>query len=159
MDRSATSLAQLYEEVGPSLLAYLDRYLRDRHVAEDVLQETFYQAARYPSRVAHARSPRAWLFGTARKVVATVLRRRKTTQRLPQELAADERVVDPRIEVVERALGELPAAQREILGLRLRCELSYEELADVLEIPLGTVRSRLHHAVRYLREKLVSAEL
>jgi len=43
------------------------------------------------------------------------------------------------------------------LELRLRCELSYEEIADVLEIPVGTVRSRLHGALQRLRAALVGA--
>ena len=49
------------------------------------------------------------------------------------------------------AMAELPEQIRETLELRLRDELSYEEIAAVLEIPLGTVRSRLHTALRLLR--------
>jgi RNA polymerase sigma-70 factor (ECF subfamily) len=50
------------------------------------------------------------------------------------------------------AITELPGPQRETLMLKLQHELSYEEIAEVLAIPVGTVRSRLHHAVLQLRQ-------
>ena len=58
------------------------------------------------------------------------------------------------IEEMREAIAGLPAHLRETLELRLRDELSYEEIAQVLEIPMGTVRSRLHGALKLLREKL-----
>ena len=61
---------------------------------------------------------------------------------------------DPRLDEMRQAIAELPGQQRQALELRLREELSYEEIAAVLDIPLGTVRSRLHHAVRRLRQLL-----
>jgi RNA polymerase sigma-70 factor (ECF subfamily) len=53
---------------------------------------------------------------------------------------------------MRRAIGRLPPHQRETLQLRLVDDLSYDEIAAVLEIPVGTVRSRLHNAVRTLGE-------
>jgi RNA polymerase sigma-70 factor (ECF subfamily) len=58
---------------------------------------------------------------------------------------------DPRLENMRAAIAGLPEALRETLALRLRAELSYEEIAETLQIPVGTVRSRLHDAVRRLR--------
>jgi RNA polymerase sigma-70 factor (ECF subfamily) len=55
---------------------------------------------------------------------------------------------------MREAICCLPEIHREVLELRLRDDLSYEEIAQVLNIPVGTVRSRLHHAVRGLRERL-----
>jgi RNA polymerase sigma-70 factor (ECF subfamily) len=52
---------------------------------------------------------------------------------------------------VARALRELPPPYRETLELRLREELTYEELAHVLGVPIGTIRSRLHEALRRVR--------
>ena len=54
------------------------------------------------------------------------------------------------------AVARLPEPFREVLELRLREELSYGQIAQVLEIPVGTVRSRLHHAVQRLRESLLT---
>ena len=55
---------------------------------------------------------------------------------------------------MHRAIAALPELQREALLLKLQHELTYEEIASVLNIPVGTVRSRLHHAVRQLRAAL-----
>ncbi len=158
MDQAATRLEALYREVGPGLLAYLRRHCGDDHAAEDSLQETFMQAARRQERLAETISPRAWLFAIARNVAVTALRRRRVTQPLPADVPAVERADDPRLERVRRAIAELPDTLRETLELRLRHELSYEELAGVLEIPLGTVRSRLHHALRRLRVAVVDSD-
>lgn len=151
MNEAVTRLEKLYVDLGPSLLAYLRRCFGDAHAAEDLLQETFLQAARHEERLSRAVWPRAWLFAIARNVAVTALRRRRVTRPLPAEPAAAEPVTDPRLERVREAIGGLPETLRETLELRLRDKLSYEEIAAVLEIPLGTVRSRLHHAMRRLR--------
>lgn len=158
MEKSATTLETLYRDVGPSLLAYLRRGFADAHTAEDLLQETFYQAARRTERVAQVVSPRAWLFRLARNVAVSALRRRRATRPLPADLAAQVPGEDPRLERVRGAIVTLPDTLRETLELRLRAELSYEEIAAVLDIPLGTVRSRLHHALRRLRAAVADEE-
>jgi RNA polymerase sigma-70 factor (ECF subfamily) len=74
-------------------------------------------------------------------------------------MAADERTdnrdaADPRVELVREAIARLTPELQETLELRFEQELSYEEIAAVLEIPVGTVRSRLHNSVKRLREAL-----
>ncbi len=157
-DEGATGLAELYQEMGPGLLTYLRRRLGDRHTAEDVFQETFCQAARHLERLAEAASPRAWLFTIARNLAVTVRRRQRPVGELTVEPAGAEPVADARLEAMRAAIAELPEAMRETLELRLRDELSYEEIAAVLGLPIGTVRSRLHHAVQRLRETIRAEE-
>jgi RNA polymerase sigma-70 factor (ECF subfamily) len=65
---------------------------------------------------------------------------------------------DPRLEVMREGIARLNAASRQVLELRLQRELSYEEMAATLGVPVGTVRSRLHHAVRQLREHLKNSD-
>ncbi len=155
MDREALiRLEALYRDVGPDLLSYLRRAPGDLHTAEDLLHETFMQAARGLERLADAVSARAWLYAIARHVAVTAYRRRRGVERLPATLAEPEEAEDPRMERMRQAIAELPAAMRETLELRLRSELSYEEIADVLQIPVGTVRSRLHGALQRLRAAL-----
>lgn len=152
MAETMRQVARLYREHGPDLLRYLRRRFADAGSAEDLLQETFVQAMRRPDRLGQAVSPRAWLFAIARNVGVSWLRRRRRPVRLPDEIASPVGAAeDPRLERMRRAIAALPAPQREALELRLREQLSYEEIADVLDVPLGTVRSRLHHAVRRLR--------
>ena len=158
MGDAVSQLAALYREHGAALLAYLRRTFGQVDSPEDLLQETLLQAARRPGRATGAVSPRAWLFTLARNVGVTALRRRKPTAALPQDVPASNGREDPRLDRLRRAIAELPDHQREALELRLSDELSYEEIAAVLEIPVGTVRSRLHHAVRRLREAMFETD-
>jgi RNA polymerase sigma-70 factor (ECF subfamily) len=91
----------------------------------------------------------------ARNLSADAWRRLRVVEQLPDELAAPGPVgADPRLEVMRESIAKLNPALREVLELRLQVELSYDEIAAVLAIPVGTVRSRLHHAVKQLRSAL-----
>lgn len=148
-------LAELYRRHGPALVAYLRRRFGPRLCADEMLQETFAQAAACLDRLAEVQSPRAWLFAIARNVAVRDLRRRRPAGPLPEDLAAPPpSEADPRLEQIRRAMVRLSAEKRETLDLRLRDGLTYEEIAHVLGVPVGTVRSRLHHAVRELADAL-----
>lgn len=134
-------------------------YFLRRHgspeTAEDLLQETFAAVMRNPQRLLQAETPRAYLFGVARNISVDALRRAHPLETpLAEETAATVESEDPRLAAMREAIGRLNPALRQVLELRLRQELSYEEIARILNIPVGTVRSRLHHAVRSLREVL-----
>jgi RNA polymerase sigma-70 factor (ECF subfamily) len=151
----AQSLDELYREVGPRLLAYFQRRHGDPHAAEDLLQETFAAVVRRPESLQIAVSPQAYLFGIARNLSAEDCRRFRPAHELPQDLPAGAAPPpDPRLETMRAAVARLNSALREVVELRLQSELSYEEIAAVLDIPVGTVRSRLHHAVKQLRQAL-----
>jgi RNA polymerase sigma-70 factor (ECF subfamily) len=145
----------LYQETKLELMGYFLRRHGSREVAEDLLQETFAAVMRNPERLLQADAPRAYLFGVARNVSMDALRRARPMEALPNEQAAPEVAKDdPRLPAMREAIGRLSPALRQVLELRLREELAYDEIARVLNIPVGTVRSRLHHAVKNLREVL-----
>jgi RNA polymerase sigma-70 factor (ECF subfamily) len=99
------------------------------------------------------------LFGIARNLAATASRRViQQVAPLSLTLAADESPRDPRLELLRDAIERLKPEFKEALEMRLQHELSYEEMADVLGVPIGTVRSRLHYAVNQLRRLLRQAE-
>ena len=157
MDEATTRLETLYRDVGPGLLAYLRRCCREPQAAEDLLQETFLGAARRIERLLKDVSPRAWLYAIARNVAVTHLRRRRPTRPMPADIAATApTAASDELEPVRRAIAELPEPLRETLELRLGADLSYAEIAEVLEIPVGTVRSRLHHALQRVRAAAVT---
>ena len=143
-----------YREHGATLLRYLGRRF-GREGADDLLQETFVQALGRPQKSAQTVSPRAWLFGIARHVGISAYRRRKPMSDLPESIEARPAGEDSRLAEMRQAIGRLPQEMRETLELRLADDLSYEEIAAVLEIPVGTVRSRLHNAVKKLREEML----
>lgn len=156
MSAAVSQVEGLYQAYGPALLVYLRRLAGRGDLAEDLLQETFVQALRGIDRLGEVTSQRAWLFTIARNVGISALRRRRYVAVLSDEMAVAPAVVsDPRLERMRTAIDRLPDKLRETLDLRLRHDLSYEEIAQVLSIPVGTVRSRLHHAVRQLRDELL----
>ena len=154
MDEAIERVEALYSAHGPALLGYLRRSFGGADPAEDLLHETFVQALRGLDRLNEAASPRAWLFGIARRVGMAARRRRRMEPLATDPAAAQPEEADRRLERMRRSIAGLSVPQREALELRLMEDLSYEEMAAVLEVPVGTVRSRLHNAVRTLRQRM-----
>jgi RNA polymerase sigma-70 factor, ECF subfamily len=155
MDSATHELEQMYHEMAPTLLAYFRRQPTLANSAEDLLQDTFVRAFRGFDRLRKSVSPRAYLFGIARHVGLDALRRLRPMEAMPAEIApAGHTDKNERLESMRAAIEELPDVHREVLHLKLHHELSYAEIAEVLGVPLGTVRSRLHHAVIRLRNRL-----
>lgn len=155
MNDIAQQLERHYIELGPMLLAYFRRQRRIDSAADDLLQETFLRAWRERARFESARSPRAYLFGIARHVCLDAQRRVRATEPLERDLAAEPPpAADDRVVGMRAAIAALPATHREPLLLKLQQELSYAEIAEVLGLPIGTVRSRLHYAVEQLQRVL-----
>ena len=145
----------LYRETGRQLLAYLSQRAGSV-LAEDILQETFAVALRHPDRLQAAFSARAYLFGIASNLASTASRLAAREAELASwnPSATEESPPDPRLDLMRTAIARLKPDFREALELRLQHELSYEEIAEALDVPVGTVRSRLHHAVSQLRRLL-----
>jgi len=138
--------------------------------AEDLVQETMLRAFRSIERF-DGRHPRAWLLTIMRNAQINRFRRKRPgLLNDPDEAAdralsmADERpgpeqvAMDARFDaVVEEAYQELPERFREVVDLVDLAGLSYAEAAEVLEVPQGTVMSRLHRGRKRLREALRAA--
>jgi RNA polymerase sigma-70 factor (ECF subfamily) len=147
-------VAHLYRTHGPEVLGYLAQLSGNWTMAEDLFQEAFAQVVRHADRLSAVKSLRGWLFGVARNVAMNAVRRQRRFAALPDDVPERRESADPRLEPMRRAIEQLPADLQEILELRLAHSLSYEEIATALEIPVGTVRSRLHRAVGQLRRRL-----
>lgn len=157
MDDMIEQMDAWYRDIGPSLFAYFRHQPTLASTAEDLVQEVFIRALRHPERLRSADSPPAYLFGIARHVGLDALRRMRPMESLPPDVASPALAEDARLESMRVAIAGLPELHREPLLLKLRHELSYEEIAAVLDIPVGTVRSRLHHAVALLKQALNAA--
>lgn len=161
MDTRLATLEQLYRRTGPRILRFLMRNLSDAADADELLQETFVVAAREFETLASARSHEAWLIGIARNLLRSYRRRVlfRRMKPLGQEPAAREAgEIDSRLQGMREAIDRLPEGQREVLQLRLVDDLSYAEIAEALDIPIGTVRSRIHSAVAALRSWATAAQ-
>ena len=152
----------LVDDHGPSIYRVAFRLVGDAHEAEDIVQETYRSAWRSRERYQPGRGDRAWLLAILRR--RSVDRWRK--KRLPTVQAADTPLEvpveadDPTAQTysdeMQRALASLPEALRETLLLVVVGELTHQEAADLLEIPLGTVLSRVSRARNRLREVLIA---
>ena len=137
------------------------RYSSDRDVAADVLQDSFlYLLKRFPPSgeglILTARL-RSLLYPVARNLTLTALRqarRRERSAELEPDQLPDPRTVDPQYENLAKAMRGLSARHQEILLLRFVDGMRLNEMAEALDVPPGTVKSRLHFAIRELRLKL-----
>lgn len=156
----------LYARHERTLFGFVVGHLRDRQEAEDVIHDAFLAVLREGRRgTAPPDCFRAWLFQVARNLCLNRLRTRQRADRAlgqvahaPAAPAADPgRALEDRetTAALHLAVDRLPAPLAEMFRLRAG-GLSYEELAQVLQLPLGTVKSRLHETVSRLREELQS---
>jgi len=154
------AFAELVERYQPRLRYYLRKMLLGIGEADDVLQEAWLDVFRSVARLKDAGAFRGWLYQVARTRALKVFRKR----RLPFEQVEPEQLVDTGqnedqfsaddAQRVHAALDKLPAAQREVLVLRYIEDMSYEEIATIVNCQIGTVRSRLHYAKRALGNEL-----
>ncbi|HVS53784.1 MAG TPA: sigma-70 family RNA polymerase sigma factor [Opitutaceae bacterium] len=154
MNFARAQMERLYCELAPALRSYFRRQPALAGAADDLVHDTFVRAWRRADRLGESVSARAYVFGIARHVGLDWLRARREWVELPEQAAAPADESDERLDAMRAAIARLAEPQRETLLLRLQQELSYEEIAEVLGVPVGTVRSRLHHAVQRLQEIL-----
>ncbi|HSK40578.1 MAG TPA: sigma-70 family RNA polymerase sigma factor [Arenibaculum sp.] len=144
-----------------SLRRYARALLRDRNEADDLVQECLARALSRTDRFKEGTNLRAWLFTIMHNVHVNQVRQKIAR---PAEVGVDDvelRMVTPavqeqRIELrdMQRAVGELPEEQRRVLLLVALEGMKYEEVAEVLGIPVGTVMSRLSRAREAVRLKV-----
>jgi RNA polymerase sigma-70 factor (ECF subfamily) len=152
-DRRA--LESLYGDHRDWVTALAHRFTGSADDALDVLQETYlYFFSKFPGFELRA-SIRGFLYPVVKHSSITVVRRRRQLVDLDSHRAG-EPVTDIGWHGAEgrfaRLVGKLPDGQREVVQLRFALDFRLEEIAEALEIPLGTVKSRLHNALRSLRE-------
>jgi len=167
-DRDA--LVALYERYQRPLFGYLLRLTDDRGLAEEVLQDTLLALWRGAGRFAGRSGARTWIFGIAHRQAHNALRRRGVPRADAEASAGPEDVPDAgpgpedyalagaaRADLI-RALSRLSPAHRAVLSLTLVQGLPQQDVADVLGVPLGTIKSRLHTAKAALRLALTQQE-
>lgn len=154
------ALAKLMERYQPRLRYYLRKMLFGVGDPDDVLQEVWLDVFRAIAQLIDADAFRAWLYSIARRrAIKQYHKRRLIFQPLDEDMV-DDATEDTDIfkadeaRNVHAALDTLPTAHREVLVLRYIEDMSYDEIAAIVNCQVGTVRSRLHYAKRALRTKL-----
>ena len=157
MDARTELLRALAEEHGPALWRYVVRLTGSAALADDVVQETLLRAWRRPEVLDQSESSaRAWLFTVARHLViderrSAHARHEIGTDEVPERASADQ--TDALLDswLIADALECLSAEHRAVVICAYYRGQSVAETARLLDIPAGTVKSRLHYALRALR--------
>ena len=156
-------LASLLHEMGPRLFGYVRKLSGRAADAEDIVAEAFVRAADNIDTLRNCARKDLYLLTTARNLCRDAFRK-KRPQIVSQEQLADRpgdlaASADSAAQTEDRqrllaAVSELPEGQREVVVLRMTAELKFEEIAEVLGIPLGTALSRMSAALRDLRRAM-----
>lgn len=174
MEQRRNNAAEVFERYRRQLGAFIARRVGDGGDAEDILQEVFLRFVQTDT-VNPISQAAAWLFRVARSRIIDYRRKRREASlpgigdpddetglvsELTALLADDEHTPEAEYvrtlvwEELERALDELPAAQRDIFYLTEIEGFTFRELSEDMGIPVATLLSRKHYAVRYLRSRL-----
>jgi len=159
--RNRTGFERLWCEASGRARSYIYCVCGDAAASDDILQESYLRAWRNWGRFTGQGSREGWLFGIIRRTCGDWFRKHKRlTARSLETVDESEFVVEKNgetidIEPIISAIGQLQVDQREIVYMRFTGGLSYAQIAEALAIPTGTVRSRLHRAMKELRRKLV----
>ncbi|MEM4408428.1 MAG: RNA polymerase sigma factor [Candidatus Caldarchaeum sp.] len=152
------TLAEMVRRYYADVFRFCSREL-GAQLAEDATQETFMIAAQRYGSFRGDSSEKTWLFGIAINIIRNYRRRARTLPLVDWEYAesASTGNVEDRLisaQALRKALAELSPQHREVVLLHEVEGLTYEECAQALRIPVGTVKSRLYYAFKALRELL-----
>ena len=162
------ALGELYDRYRTQVFRTALAITRNRETAEDVLQEVFIKLHRYAVRIDTSLSLAPWLYRvTANLCYTTISRQRRWLTALedvienvmaPPSRTCPERQCerDELQNVVQQAINLLSPSQKTAIVLHYLADLSLKEIADILEVPEGTVKSRLYYGRENLRRKLVN---
>ncbi|MDB4637765.1 MAG: sigma-70 family RNA polymerase sigma factor [Planctomycetaceae bacterium] len=158
-----TELESLYAEYSSELRAFLRGVLRDSDLAAEALQMTFVKVVER-GESANRETFKGWLFKVALNEARGIRRRsrreaeffrRPIWQSVDEELTPEEMLIrQESVEQLREFIQMLPSEQREVLNLRLRDEITFAEIAQQLETPLGTVLTRMRAALKKLTSQL-----
>jgi RNA polymerase sigma-70 factor (ECF subfamily) len=154
---SRAAFEELFARYHKPLYGFFGRRLNNPERAEDLTQETFLVVIRGASRYEPRALVRTYLYGIALKLLAAERRKVLMSSKLGQSAPEPETCGTPESVLwVRQAMEKLDASDREILMLREYEQLSYFEIAELLRIPVNTVRSRLFRSRLALKSYLES---
>lgn len=161
-----TSLQELLLRYERPLYGFLARYTGDAHLAEDLFQDCFVRLVQKRASFDPERGFRPWLYSVAANLARDACRRREVRSREAgrERLAVSASAKGPprpdeeaarieEAEIVREVVDELPGDARAMVLLHFFQGLTYREVAEALDVPVGTVKSRMHWAVQKLAGK------
>jgi RNA polymerase sigma-70 factor (ECF subfamily) len=156
------AFAELVREMERPLLYYVTKLLNDEDKAFDVLQEVWLKVLRQIRRLREPRSLRTWLYRLAHSLVVDHIRKDVSRENVGQaraescaEVEGAPAFCNEDAAAIHRALDQIDARHREVLVLHFLEDLSVAEVAAIVGCPQGTVKSRIYHAKKTLKDALV----
>jgi RNA polymerase sigma-70 factor (ECF subfamily) len=157
--RDRQAFAELIDRYQRPLRYFVTRLIGNQDLAEEFCQETWLTVLGKIHTLRNAGTFSTWLYRIARNKVYQALRKKKQFVELDEEIEAPDGTED-KIEFFEdvaklhRCLDRLKPIHKEVLMLKFLEDMSYEQIADVLDCHVGTVRSRIFHAKLALKREL-----
>ena len=156
-DREA--LAQLYRRTRTAVYGLALSYVKNAHDAQDVTQDTFVRVWDSAQQYKPQGSPMGWLLAVARNLALMKLRQGARQEQLDEEewdaIPADSPAVTPEDrQILQTALASLADQERQVVMLHAVTGLKHREIAALLQIPLATVLSKYHRALKKLKVQL-----
>ncbi|KAB8126202.1 RNA polymerase sigma factor [Gracilibacillus oryzae] len=155
---NSNDLEDLFNKYHKQIYQFTYRYTQDETLSSDVVQDTFIKFDKYAENFDPAKSHiRTFLFRIAYQLTMTKLKRKNKLKKLLPFLYETKQSETISLEEklsVRAALTELPAEQRSVIILFYYHDLTQHQIAEIMQIPVGTVKSRLHHALKKLKQLL-----
>ncbi len=163
LEGEQSAYTQLLNRYKNAIFSYVYRLVRNRVDAEDLTQETFIRAFKALGTYDPNFPFSNWLFRISHNLAVDFFRRHKTpavqiTEEITTPGPAENYRHQRQKEIIEQAILKLSVEYREVLLLYHREGKSYEELARILDLPLGTVKTRLHRAREKLKRELLKVK-
>lgn len=155
-------LETVYLEYREPLYQFIFRYTLDEQLSKDLVQDTFEKFQRYAAHFDEEKaSLKTYLFKIAYQLMVNKLNRRAKLRRLLPFLIPKEESGPSHDEklTLRSAIQQLPKQQRAVILLTYYHDLDQKSIADILQIPIGTVKSRLHTAIGNLKKVLMEVEV
>lgn len=163
-DRDRAAFRAVFDYFGPRLKSFIMRQGSDPQLAEEVVQETmvkiWHKAGQFDSKKASAST---WIYTIARNMRIDLLRKINRPEPDmndpamtpdPDPMAYDVIALDQEAELMRKSLAELPEDQQRVLQLAYFEDKTHSEVAEELNVPLGTVKSRIRLALKRIRTEL-----
>ena len=154
-------MAVLFEKHHVSLFNFFMRLTGNRNISEDLVQDVFMRMLKYRSTYQGRSKFTLWMYQIARNAHIDFLRKKKNTLPLDEQWSepitseaspAEKLEGGQEVQLMRQALAQLPLKKREVLILSRYQNLKYEEIAELMDCHIGTVKAHVHRAIKELGE-------
>ena len=140
-----------------SLIAFVYRFTHDFEVSKDIIQECWISIYQGLNKLQEPEKIKPWMYRIAHNKTIDYLRKhsKTTSTDFPEDVQAEEKSdeVDDRVELIRKLINQLPAQQKAILTLFYLERQPIKEIANILKVPIGTIKSRIFYAREKLKRK------